>query len=180
MQAEEYLSQHAFFCSSYVGIIYVTASQEPQHRLLHKILESYSTKVVLVENRRSKSQCIVDAFFSAIAQSLLLFVLLDQQNFSGQTVYCPRVFYRLLFRRPYYSFFSTNTIFSARACFTYAFFLGYCSSLIDIPIHVRFLRTSGFHGIVHRTSLYSTVCKPLITIHLYVSQTPPLDLGRDF
>ena len=29
MKAEEYLSQYAFFWSSYVGIIYVTATNEP-------------------------------------------------------------------------------------------------------------------------------------------------------
>ena len=52
MTAEEYLSQHAFFWSSYVGIIYVTAAKDRSTGILHKILESYSTKVVLVENRK--------------------------------------------------------------------------------------------------------------------------------
>ena len=55
------MSQHAFFWSLYVGIIYVRATYEPSHTLLHKILESYSTKVVVVENQSCYNEVCISA-----------------------------------------------------------------------------------------------------------------------
>ena len=53
----------------------MTATNEPQHRLLHKILESYSTKVVVVENRRS-----YNAVFISATQPRHLLIKLCREN----------------------------------------------------------------------------------------------------